>query len=163
MPTLSILRRLPPHTTTAHTHQIAAAALLGLVPEATANVEFIQEEGTADNELIVGLIDSLSIGNSDNESMEDPAGDAADGNGADGDEADGNREDRNAALNGLQKMDQWLHQFDIIEKFFDDVAGNIKWGGDDYDGTSLFDAPDLAEGSDKGSYDGSAWQPRREA
>jgi len=95
------LRRLPPHTTTAHAHQIAAEALLGLVLEATANVEFVQEEGTANDDLIVGLIDSLSIGDSDNESMEDPAGDAADGNGADGDEADGDREDRNAALNGL--------------------------------------------------------------
>ena len=36
-----------------------------------------------------------------------------------------------------------------------DVAGNIEWGGDNYDGTSLFDASDLAEGSDTGSYDGS--------
>jgi hypothetical protein len=47
------------------------------------------------------LIDSLSIGDSNDESMEDPAGDAADGNGADGDKADGDREDRNVALNGL--------------------------------------------------------------
>jgi hypothetical protein len=47
------------------------------------------------------LIDSLSIGDSDNESMEDPAGDAAVGNGADGDEADGDREDRNVAMSGL--------------------------------------------------------------
>jgi hypothetical protein len=81
-------------STTAHAHLFAAEAFLGLVPEATAKVEFVQEEGAADDELIVGLIDSLSIGDSDDKSMEDPAGDAADGNGADGDEADGNREDR---------------------------------------------------------------------
>jgi hypothetical protein len=97
--------------TTAHAHQIAAEAFLGLVPEATANVEFIQEEGAADVKLIVGLIDSLSIGDSDDESMEDSAGDTADGYGADGDEADGNREDRNAAMNGLRQMGQWLHPF----------------------------------------------------
>jgi hypothetical protein len=87
--------------TTARAHQIAVEALLGLVPEATANVEFVQEEGTADDELIVGFIDSLSIGDSDNKSMEDPAGNAADGNGADGGEADGDSEDRNVAMNGL--------------------------------------------------------------
>ena len=46
--------------TTARAQQIAAEALLGLVPEATADVEFVQEEGTANDELIVGLIDSLS-------------------------------------------------------------------------------------------------------
>ena len=46
--------------TTARTHQIATEALLGLVSEATADIEFVQEEGTADDELIVGLIDSLS-------------------------------------------------------------------------------------------------------
>jgi hypothetical protein len=92
------------------------------------------------------LIDSLSIGDSDDESMEDPAGDAADGNGADGDEADGDREDRNVAMNGLRQMGQRLHQFDILESFFDDVAGDIEWGGDDYDVTSLFDVSDLAEG-----------------
>ena len=97
--------------TTAHAHQIAAEALLGLVPETTANVEFIQEEGTANVELIVGLIDSLSIGDSNDESMEDPAGDTADGYGADGDEADGDREDRNAAMNDLRRLDQWLHPF----------------------------------------------------
>jgi hypothetical protein len=101
------------------------------------------------------LIDTLSIGDSDNESMEDPAGDAADGNGADGDETDGNREDRNAALNGLRQMGQRLHRFDILESFFDDVAGDIEWGGDDYDGTSLFDMSDLAEGSDTGPSGGS--------
>jgi hypothetical protein len=87
--------------TTARAQQIAAEALLGLVPEATADVELVEEEGTVDDELIVGLIDSLSIGDSDNESMEDPAGDAAVGNGADGDEADGDREDRNVAMSGL--------------------------------------------------------------
>ena len=86
---------------TARTQQIAAEALLGLVPEATADVEFVEEEGTVNDELIVGLIDSLSIGDSDNKSMEDPAGDAAVGNGADGEEADGDREDRNVAMSGL--------------------------------------------------------------
>jgi hypothetical protein len=104
--------------------------------------------------LIVGLIDSLSIGNSDDESMENPGGDAADGNGADGDKADGDREDRNVAMNGHQQMGQRLHRFDIIESFFDAVAGDIEWGGDDFDSTSLFDVPDLAEGSDTGSSDG---------
>jgi len=84
-------------------------ALLGLVPEASPNVEFIQEVGTASDELIVGLIDSFSIGDSDGESMEDPAGDAADGNGADGNEADGDMEDRHAAMNGIQQMGQRLH------------------------------------------------------
>jgi hypothetical protein len=68
---------------------VAAEALLGLISEATADVEFVQEEGYTNDELIVGLIDSLSIGDSDDESMEDPAGDATDGNGADGDKADG--------------------------------------------------------------------------
>ena len=86
---------------TARTQQIAAEALLGLVPEATADVEFVEEEGTVNDELIVGLIDSLSIGDSDDKSMEDPAGDAAVGNGADGEEADGDREDRNVAMSGL--------------------------------------------------------------
>ena len=141
--------------TTARAHQIAAEALPGLVPEATADVEFLQEEDTADDELIVGLIDSLSIGDSKDKSMEDPAGDAADGNGADGDKADGNREDRNVAMNGLRQMVQQLHQFDILESFFDDVAGDIEWGGDHYYVTSLFDVSDLAEGSVMGPSDGS--------
>jgi hypothetical protein len=52
-------------------------------------------------------------------------------------------------------MGQRLHQFDILESFFDNVAGNIEWGGDDYDVTSLFDVSDLAEGSDMGPSDGS--------
>ena len=141
--------------TTAGAHQFAAEALLGLVPEATANVEFVQGEGTADDELIVGLIDSLSIGDSNNKSMEDPAGDAADGNGADGDKADGDREDRNVAMNGHQQMGQRLHRFDIIESFFDAVAGVIKWEGDNYNVTSLFDVSDLVEGSDMGPSNGS--------
>ena len=51
--------------------------------------------------MIVGLIDSFSIGDSNDKSMEDPAGEAADSNGANGDKADGDREDRNAAMNGL--------------------------------------------------------------
>jgi hypothetical protein len=129
--------------TTACAHQIAAEALLGLIPEATADVEFIQEEGTANNELIVGLIDSLSIGDSNNKSMEDPAGNAADGNGADGNKADGNREDRNADMNGLQQMGQRFHQFNILESFFDDVAGDIEWGGEDYDGSLCLTCPIL--------------------
>ncbi len=68
-------------------HRIAAEALLGLV-----------QEGTADYELIFGL-----IGGSDNRSMKDPAadGNVADGNAADGNEADGNTEDRNEAMTGL--------------------------------------------------------------
>ena len=52
-------------------------------------------------------------------------------------------------------MGQRLHRFEILESFFDDVAGDIEWGGEDYDGASLFDVSDLAEGSDTGSYDGS--------
>ena len=52
-------------------------------------------------------------------------------------------------------MGQRLHQFDILESFFDYVAGNIEWGGGDYDGTSLFDMSDLAEGSDTGPSNGS--------
>ena len=43
--------------------------------------------------------------------------------------------------------------FDILESFFDDVAGSIEWGGDDYNGTSLFDVSNLAEGSDTGPSD----------
>jgi hypothetical protein len=58
--------------TTAHAHQIAAEALLGLVLGVTTDVELVQEEGTADDELIVGLIDSLFIGDSNDKSMEDP-------------------------------------------------------------------------------------------
>ena len=46
--------------------------------------------------MIVGLIDSFSIGDSNDKSMEDPAGEAADSNGVDGDKADGDREGRNA-------------------------------------------------------------------
>jgi hypothetical protein len=113
-------------------HQIAAEALLGLV-----------QEGTANYELIVGL-----VGNSNDESMEDPAadGDTADGNAADGNEADGDTEDRNEAMNGLRQMGQRLHRFDILEMFFDDFAGNIEWGGEDYDNTSLFDVLNLVEG-----------------
>ena len=63
-------------------HQNAAVALLGLF-----------QKGTADDELIVGF-DSLSIGNSDDISMEDTLadGDATDGNATDGDTADGDME-----------------------------------------------------------------------
>ena len=50
------------------------------------------------------------------------------------------------AINGLRQMVQWFHQFGILASFFDDVAGDIEWGGDDYDVTSLFDVSDLAEG-----------------
>jgi len=144
-------------TTTARAQQIAAEALLGLVPEATADIdiEFVEEEGTVDDELIVGLIDSLSIGDSNDKSMEDPAGDAAVGNGADGDEADGDREDRNVAMSGLRQMGQRLHQFDILESLFDDVTGFIEWGEDHYDITSLFDVSNLAKRGDMGPSDGS--------
>ncbi len=59
------------------------------------------------------------------------------------------------AINGLRQMVQWFHQFGILASFFDDVAGDIKWGGDDHDVTSLFDVSDLAGGSDMGPSDGS--------
>ena len=51
------------------------------------------QEGTAEDELIVGL-DSLSIGNADDNSMDDQFadGDATDGNATDGDMADGDME-----------------------------------------------------------------------
>ena len=52
-------------------------------------------------------------------------------------------------------MGQRLHQFDILELFFDYVAGNIEWGGDDYNVTSLFDVSDLAEGGNMEPSDGS--------
>jgi hypothetical protein len=126
-------------------HQNAAVALLGLF-----------QEGTADDELIVGL-DSLSIGDADDNSMEDPLtdgdatdGNAADGNAADGDATDGDMEDGEATMNGLRQMGQRL-LFDILESFFDDFACDIEWGGEEYDETSLFDetglASDLAEES----------------
>jgi hypothetical protein len=85
--------------TTTGDHQNAAEALLGLF-----------QESTPDNEsLIVGL-DSLSIGDADDNSMEDPLadGNAADGNATDGDMADGDMEDGEAAMNGLWQMGQRL-------------------------------------------------------
>jgi len=121
-------------------HQNAAVALLGLF-----------QEGTANDELIVGL-DSLSIGNADDNSMKDPLadGDATDGNATDGDAADGDMEGGEATMNYLQQMGQRL-QFDILEWFFDYFACDIEWGGEEYDETSLFDenglASDLAEES----------------
>ena len=83
--------------------------------------------------------------------MDDPAadGDAADGNTADGNEAD--TADRNADMNGLRGMGQRLHQFDILETFFDDFARDIEWGGDDYDDKLLVDVLNLMEGSATGS------------
>jgi hypothetical protein len=73
--------------------------------------------------LIVGL-DSLSIGEADDNSMEDPLadgnaadGNAADGNATDGNAADGDMEDGKATMNGLRQMGQRL-QFDILELFF---------------------------------------------
>ena len=111
-------------------------ALLGLFQEDTANVE-----------LIAGLV-SLSIGNDDDNSMEDPLadGDATDGNTTYVGAADGDMEDKEAAMNGLRQMGQRL-RFDILELFFDDFAGDIEWGGEDYDETSLFDESGLAEGN----------------
>ena len=105
------------------------------------------QEGTADDELIVGLV-SLSIGDDDDNSMQDPLadGDVTDGNTTDVDTADGDMEDREAAMNGLRQMGQRL-RFDILESFFDDFAGDIEWGGEDYDETSLFEESGLAEGS----------------
>jgi len=52
------------------------------------------QEGTTKDELTVGL-DSLSIGDADDNSLEDQLadGDAADGNATDGDAADGDMED----------------------------------------------------------------------
>jgi hypothetical protein len=127
--------------TTTGDHQNVTEALLGLFQEGTPN----------DESLIVGL-DSLSIGDTDDNSMEDPLadGDAADGNATDGDAADGNMEDGEAAMNGLRQMGQRL-QFDILESFFDDFAGDIEWGGEDYNDTCLFDESGLAEGSHTGS------------
>jgi hypothetical protein len=86
-------RRRPSCVDFHHTgvHQNAAVALLGLF-----------QEGTANDELIVGL-DSLSIGEADENSMEDPLadGDETDGNATDGDAADGDMEDGEATMNGL--------------------------------------------------------------
>ncbi len=124
--------------TTTGDHQNAAEALLALF-----------QEGTPNNEsLIVGL-DSLSIGDADENSMEDPLadGDAVDSNATDSNAADGDMEDGEAAMNGLRQMSQRL-RFDILESFFDDFAHDIEWGGEDYDDTSLFDESGLAEGSD---------------
>ena len=75
------------------------------------------QEGTAEDELIVGL-DSLSIGDADDNSMEDQLadGNAIDGNAKDGDVADGDMEDGEATMNGLRQMGQRL-QFDILESF----------------------------------------------
>jgi hypothetical protein len=81
--------------------------------------------------LIVGL-DSLSIGDADDNSMEDPLadgnaadGNAADGNATDGNAADGDMEDGEATMNGLRQMGQRL-QFDILESFFYDFACDIE-------------------------------------
>ena len=97
------------------------------------------QEGTAEDELIVGLV-SLSIGDADDNSMEDQLadGDATDGNATDGDAADGDMEDGEATMNGLWQMGQ-RHQFDILESLFDDFTCDIEWGGEEYDETSLFD------------------------
>jgi len=70
---------LAPTATTTGDHQNAAVALLNLF-----------QEGTAEDELIVGL-DSLSIGDVDDNSMEDQLvdGNSTDGKATDGDAADG--------------------------------------------------------------------------
>ncbi len=106
--------------------------------------------------MIVGL-DSLSIGDAKDVSMEDTVadGDVADGNAAEGAAADD-------AMIDLQQMGQRLHRFNIHKMFFDDFAGMIEWGGDDYDGTSLFDESGLAEGSDPGSTNKSGMANRQE-
>jgi hypothetical protein len=54
-------------------------------------------------------------------------------------------------------------QFDILEMFFDDFAGMIDWGGDDYDGTSLFDESGLAEERETGSTNKSGMAAGQEA
>jgi hypothetical protein len=92
--------------TTTGDHQYATVALLSLF-----------QEGTADDELIVGL-DSLSIGDADDNSMEDPFsdGDATDGHAPDGHAPDGDMEDGEAAMNGLRQMGQRL-RFDILNRF----------------------------------------------
>ena len=122
--------------TTTGDHQYATVALLSLF-----------QDGTADDELIVGL-DSLSIGDADDNSMEDPFsdGDVTDGHAPGGHAPDGDMEDGEAAMNGPRQMDQRL-RFDILELFFDDFVGDVEWGGEDYDETSLFDESGLAEGS----------------
>jgi len=76
------------------------------------------QEGTVKDELIVGL-DSLSIGDADDNIMEDQLadGDATDGNATDGDTADGDMEDGEATMNGLRQMGQ-RPQFEILESFF---------------------------------------------
>ncbi len=81
-------------------HQIAEA-LLGLIQEGTANYEWI-----------VGL-DSLSISNSKDASMEDTV---ADGNTADDNAADGAT--ANGAIIDLQQKGQQLHQFNILKTLF---------------------------------------------
>ena len=104
------------------------------------------QESTAKDELIVGL-ESLFIGNTDDNSMEYQL---ADGSATYGDAADGDMEDGEATMNSLRQMGQRV-QFDILESFFDDFACDIEWGGEEYDETSLFDetrlASDLAEES----------------
>ena len=114
--------------TTTGDHQNVAVALLDLF-----------QEGTAEDELIVGL-DSLSIGDADYNSMENQLadGNATDGNTKDGDAADGDMEDGEATMNGLWQMGE-RHQFDILESLFDDFTCDIERGGDEYDETSLFD------------------------
>ncbi len=47
--------------------------------------------------------------------------------------------------------------------FFDDFAGMIDWGGDDYDGTSLFDESGLAEERETGSTNKSGMAAGQEA
>ena len=65
-------------------------------------------------------------------------------------------------MNGLRQMGQrvWI---DILQSFFDDFAGNIEWGGEDYDDTSLFDESGLAKGSNMWSTDESGMAAGQEA
>jgi hypothetical protein len=149
--------------TTARVHQIAAEALLGLVPEATADVEFVQEEGSADDELIVGLIDSLSIGDSDDKSMEDPVGDVADGNGADGNEADGDREDINLAMNGLRQMGQQLINSTSLNHFLMMSPATSSGEGMTTMSCLCLTCPILQKGVTWDPPMDPAWRPRREA
>ncbi len=109
-------------------------------------------------------MDSLSIDDADDNSMEDPLadGDATDGNATDGDAADGDMEGGEATMNGLQQMGQRL-QFDIPESFFDDFACDIEWGGEEYDETSLFDETGLASDLVEESADESGMTAGQEA
>ncbi len=82
--------------------------------------------------LIVGLLGELSLGNNDNVSLGSlsaagvvkPHGREV----VDDPDSDGNND-----LDGLHWMGQQLHQFDVLEHLFDDVAGNTEWEDKDFE------------------------------